>query len=146
MVDVVTWLRLLGGVVLLFANGFFVTTEFALTRVRQFSEEEFRGIVYTPAVVRYLYGDGDEPTVRDGDDGPLRRRDDPDLDLREIAAPPMTVSANTVVSDLIDRFQAEQQELALVFEDGDVVGLVTTTDAFEQITGDLEDPLDVEAT
>ncbi|MFB6206964.1 MAG: CNNM domain-containing protein [Haloglomus sp.] len=36
-------LRLLGGVVLLLANGFFVTTEFAMTRVRQFDREEFTG-------------------------------------------------------------------------------------------------------
>nr|WP_199694009.1 CNNM domain-containing protein [Halococcus sp. IIIV-5B] len=38
-----TGLQLLGGLGLLFSNGFFVVTEFALTRVRQFSESEFRG-------------------------------------------------------------------------------------------------------
>jgi hypothetical protein len=36
-------LGLLGGAFLLLTNGFFVTTEFSLTRVRQFSSEEFRG-------------------------------------------------------------------------------------------------------
>lgn len=55
----------------------------------------------------------------------------------------MTVSTDTVVSDLIDRFQTEDQELALVLDDGEVVGLVTTTDAFEEMAGDFEDPLDV---
>ena len=92
------------------------------------SLEDFRGIVYTPAVL-----------------GPLEEHDDGPLDLEALAAPPMTVSADTVVSDLIDKFQAENQELALVLDDGRVVGLVTATDAFEEITGDIEDPLDVNA-
>lgn len=34
--------RLLGGVALLLSNGFFVTTEFAMTRVRQYPRDEFR--------------------------------------------------------------------------------------------------------
>lgn len=42
-ITVETWLRLIGGVGLLLSNGFFVTTEFALTRVRQFDESEFVG-------------------------------------------------------------------------------------------------------
>ena len=92
------------------------------------SLEEFHGIVYTPEVLRH------REELQEGS-----------LDLRELAAPPMTVSTDTTVSDLIDRFQAENQELALVIADGEVVGLVTATDAFEQITGDLEDPMDVEA-
>jgi len=54
----------------------------------------------------------------------------------------MTLSPDTDVSDAIDQFQTEQQELALVIEDGDVVGLVTVTDLLETIIGDIEDPLD----
>ncbi|MFB6070704.1 MAG: CNNM domain-containing protein [Halanaeroarchaeum sp.] len=88
--------------------------------------EEFEGIVYTPDVLKH---------VEDLSAGTL--------DLRAIAAPPMTVTPETVVSDLIDRFQAENQEMALVIDDETVVGLVTATDAFEQITGQLEDPMDV---
>lgn len=42
----------------------------------------------------------------------------------------------------IDQFQAENQELALVIEDGDVSGLVTVTDLLEAVMGDIEDPLD----
>jgi CBS domain containing-hemolysin-like protein len=38
-----TWIRLFGGVALLLGNSFFVTTEFAMTRVRQFEREEFLG-------------------------------------------------------------------------------------------------------
>ncbi|MFB6156115.1 MAG: CNNM domain-containing protein [Haloferacaceae archaeon] len=90
------------------------------------SLKEFHGIVYTPAVLRHR----DE--LADGT-----------LDLRDLTTPPMTVAADTVVSELIDRFQRENQELALVVDDGEVVGLVTATDAFEEITGELEDPLDV---
>ncbi len=36
-----TLFRLIGGLILLASNAFFVTTEFALTRVRQFEEEDF---------------------------------------------------------------------------------------------------------
>jgi CBS domain containing-hemolysin-like protein len=56
----------------------------------------------------------------------------------------MTMSADTTVSDAIDRFQAERQELAVVLSDGNVVGLITATDAFENVMGELEDPLDHE--
>jgi Hemolysins and related proteins containing CBS domains len=62
--------------------------------------------------------------------------------LSALAAPPMTLSPDTDVSDAIDQFQTERQELALVIEDGDVVGLVTVTDLLETIIGDIEDPLD----
>jgi CBS domain containing-hemolysin-like protein len=66
------------------------------------------------------------------------------MDLSDVAAPSMTVASNTTVSDLIDQFQAENQELAFVLEDGATVGMVTATDAFEAITGELEDPIDTE--
>ena len=86
---------------------------------------EFEGIVYAPSIVsRY-----DE--LREGD-----------LTFAEIAAPPMTVAADASVSDAFDRFQAESQELALVTEDGKIVGLLTATDAMEAVMGQLEDPLD----
>jgi CBS domain containing-hemolysin-like protein len=99
------------------------------------SLDDFYGTVYTPDVLDRVRVDGDDP-----------------IDFVEMATPPMTVSADMVVSELIDQFQAENQELALVVEDGEadgadgggrVVGLVTATDAFEQITGDIEDPLDI---
>ena len=40
--------------------------------------------------------------------------------------------------------EAEQQELALVFEDGEVVGLVTVTDLLESVVGNFEDPIDTD--
>jgi CBS domain containing-hemolysin-like protein len=86
---------------------------------------EFQGIVYVPSVLDAL------DAVREGD-----------RHLSERAAPPMTVTPATSVSDAIDQFQAERQEMALVVGDGEVRGLVTATDAFEAVMGQLEDPLD----
>ena len=86
---------------------------------------EFEGIVYAPSIVSRF----DE--LRDGD-----------LTFADVAAPPMTISADASVSDAYDRFQAESQELALVIEDGEVVGLLTATDTMESVMGQLEDPLD----
>ena len=89
------------------------------------SFDEYEGIVYAPIVLRNL------DDLRAGE-----------MDLADVAASPMTVAAETSVSDLIDQFQAETQELALVLADGQVAGMVTATDAFEEITGELEDPID----
>ncbi|ADQ67103.1 cbs domain-containing protein [Halogeometricum borinquense DSM 11551] len=89
--------------------------------------ETVEGIVYVPSVVARI------EELKGGETA-----------FSDIAAPPMTVSADTSVSDAIDRFQAERQELAVVFEDGDVVGLLTATDALETVMGELEDPLDAD--
>lgn len=87
---------------------------------------DFRGVVYVPAV----FGRLDE--LMGGGVG-----------LEDVAAPPMTVHADMSVSEVIDRFQSENQEAALVLDDGEAVGFVTATDAFEAVMGELEDPLDV---
>ncbi|MFC3959448.1 CNNM domain-containing protein [Halovivax cerinus] len=86
---------------------------------------DFRGIVYVPIFTRH------REALASGD-----------VDFEELAAPPMTLSPDTDVSDAIDQFQTEGQELALVIEDGAVVGLVTVTDLLEAIMGDIEDPID----
>lgn len=65
------------------------------------------------------------------------------LQLPDIAEPVVWVDPELPISDLIDRLQEEQQEIALVRTDGYVRGLVTSTDAFEAIAGELEDPDDV---
>jgi IMP dehydrogenase len=90
--------------------------------------EDFRGIVYVPSVIDRI------DDLRDGT-----------ATFEDVAAPPMTLSAATPISEAVDQFQVESQELALVVEDGDVVGLLTATDAFEAVMGDLEDPLDIAA-
>ena len=87
--------------------------------------EDFRGVVYTPALLRV------QEQLENGS-----------LDLSDVAAPPTTVPSTAAISDVIDQFQAENQELALVLNDGEVRGLVTATDCFEAITGELEDPID----
>jgi CBS domain containing-hemolysin-like protein len=86
---------------------------------------DFRGVVYVPSILDNI------DALRDGD-----------VTFADIAAPPTTMSPDTRVSDAVDQFQAEGQELALVLEDGDVVGLLTATDTLEAVMGDLEDPLD----
>jgi CBS domain containing-hemolysin-like protein len=89
---------------------------------------EFHGVVYVPIVTRHreAFADGT-------------------IDFTEIAAPPMTLSPDVDVSDAIDQFQTEQQELALVIEDGEVCGLVTVTDLLESVMGSIEDPIDTES-
>jgi CBS domain containing-hemolysin-like protein len=87
---------------------------------------DFEGIVYFPILARH------REKLATGD-----------LDFTELAAPPMTLSPDVDVSDAIDQFQTENQELALVLEDGEVVGMVTVTDLLESVMGDIEDPIDV---
>jgi CBS domain containing-hemolysin-like protein len=86
---------------------------------------EFKGIVYFPVLARHR----DETA-------------EGNVDFEEFAADPMTLTPEASVSDAIDQFQVEKQELALVFEDGQVVGMVTVTDLLESITGEIQDPID----
>ncbi len=86
---------------------------------------DFHGIVYAPSILNNFGG------LQDGD-----------MTFADIAAPPMTLAAETNASDAFDQFQAEGQEIALVLRDGTVVGLLTATDTLEAVMGQLEDPLD----
>lgn len=88
---------------------------------------DFCGIVYFPMLARHReeFADGE-------------------IDFTEVATPPMTLSPDVDVSDAIDQFQTENQELALILEDGAVVGMVTVTDLLESVMGDIEDPIDTE--
>ena len=86
---------------------------------------DFRGILYVPAVADRT----DE--LRGGE-----------TTFEDIAAPPMTLREDTHISEVVDRFQEENQELALVLDGDEVVGLVTATDALEAVMGEIEDPLD----
>ena len=88
---------------------------------------DFRGIVYSPVLVRHR-----------------EQLASKSVDFAEMAAPPMTLSPDVDVSNAIDQFQTENQELALVVEDGNVVGLVTVTDLLESVMGEIEDPLDLD--
>jgi CBS domain containing-hemolysin-like protein len=86
---------------------------------------DFRGIVYAPSIIDHF------EELQGGS-----------VTFSDIAAPPMTLAAETNVSDAFDQFQTEGQEVALVLRDGAVVGLLTATDALEAVMGQLEDPLD----
>ena len=66
------------------------------------------------------------------------------MKLRELCRPGMTVPPDMPVSELIDQFQRENQELAMVMDNSNIEGLATLTDAFEAIVGSAEDPMDVE--
>ena len=100
------------------------------TRYPLIGEEltDFEGIVYFPILARH------REELASGD-----------LDFTELSAPPMTLSPDVDVSDAVDQFQTENQELALVIEDGAVVGMVTVTDLLESVMGDIEDPIDIES-
>ena len=89
------------------------------------SLDDFIGTIYVPSIIPVI------DQLRDGK-----------LEWDDIAVEPMTVTRDLPVSKLVDRFQAEQQELALVVGDDEVVGLVTSTDAFEEVLGELQDPFD----
>nr|WP_226481423.1 hemolysin family protein [Natrinema amylolyticum] len=90
--------------------------------------DDFRGIVYLPTITNHF------EELMSGDIG-----------IEDIAASPMTLPAKEEINDAIDRFQTENQELALVTKGGEIVGLLTSTGAFEEVMGDLEDPIDERA-
>ena len=88
--------------------------------------EDFRGIIYLPSIVNRF------EALTEGEIG-----------IEDLATSPMRLPAHEEVSDAIDLFQAEHQELAFVEEqEGEIVGLLTATDAFEEVMGELEDPMD----
>jgi len=88
--------------------------------------EDFKGILYTPEIL------GNINDLKSGE-----------KELDDFDWPKMTVPGKLPVSHLIDRFQQQNQELALVTNNGRVEGLVTLTDALEVIVGSVEDPLDL---
>lgn len=90
------------------------------------SIDDFRGILYTPQITANM------EELLEG----TKELDDFDW-------PRMVVSKELPVSKLIDRFQEEHQELALIQKDGKTIGLVTLTDAIETIIGNAKDPLDL---
>lgn len=91
------------------------------------SIDNFAGILYTPEILG---------RINELQKGEITLDD---LDHYDMAVPP-----KLKVSDLIDRFQSNKQELAIVKEDDKVIGMVTLTDAFEEIVGSAQDPIDDE--
>lgn len=89
------------------------------------SLDEALGTIYVPLLLR------DWDRIQNGS-----------VSLEELAAPPITMPADCTVSDFIDHLQEQDQELALIEDDGRVVGMMTITDAFEVIAGEVHDPID----
>ena len=88
--------------------------------------DDLKGILYTPQITANT-----EDLVNGS------------KELDDFDWPKMVVEQDLPVSKLIDRFQVEHHELALVKENGRITGLVTLTDAIEVIIGSAEDPLDM---
>lgn len=63
-----------------------------------------------------------------------------DIDAYTVEA--ITVEYDLPISDFVDALQDARQEAALVCRDGQWVGYATSTDAFESVLGQLEDPFD----
>jgi putative hemolysin len=63
--------------------------------------------------------------------------------LREIIRPILRLDAGTVVSAALRQMIAEHVHLALVTErNGEVVGMITQEDVFEELVGDIQDEFD----
>ena len=91
------------------------------------SEEDYRGVIYASEMLA---------NIEDLGSGKKK--------LGSLCRSGMKVSPDLPVSKLIDQFQDEHQELALVLENNVIQGLVTITDALEAIVGSAEDPMDIE--
>jgi CBS domain containing-hemolysin-like protein len=66
-----------------------------------------------------------------------------ELTLRQIMRDILVVPETKTVLDLIREFQQRRRQIAIVVDEyGSTVGLVTTEDAIEQLTGELEDEFD----
>lgn len=91
--------------------------------------EDFRGIVYVLTVIDRLSA--------------LREHE---ITFEDVAAPPMTIPEDTTISDTVDAFQEEHQELVLVTgeREDEIAGRVTATDALEAVMGEIDDPLDMQ--
>jgi len=91
------------------------------------TDSDFKGVIYTSEMLANV------EELRTGE-----------KTLRDLCRPVMTVAADMPVSELIDQFQHQHQELALITKAEKVQGLATLTDALEVIVGSAEDPMDIE--
>lgn len=89
------------------------------------SLDDVTGIVYAPAIV-HAWDARCEDTI----------------DVAALATPALWIEATCPISEGIDRMQANDQGMAVVTDDHRAVGIVTITDAFEAIVGDMQDPFD----
>jgi CBS domain containing-hemolysin-like protein len=91
--------------------------------------EHIVGVVYSKDLARLMFFRPAAPLV--------------ELNLSQIMRSVLVVPETKTVLDLIREFQQRRRQIAIVVDEyGSTVGLVTTEDAVEQLTGELEDEFD----
>jgi len=91
--------------------------------------EHIVGVIYSKDLARLMFFRSSTPVV--------------ELTLRQIMRDILVVPETKTVLDLIREFQQRRRQIAIVVDEyGSTVGLVTTEDAIEQLTGELEDEFD----
>jgi CBS domain containing-hemolysin-like protein len=91
--------------------------------------EHIVGVVYSKDLARLMFFRSAVPVA--------------DLTLRQIMRDILVVPETKSVLDLIRDLQQHRRQIAIVVDEyGSTVGLVTTEDAVEQLTGELEDEFD----
>jgi CBS domain containing-hemolysin-like protein len=104
--------------------------EFPHSRVPVFegTMDRILGIIYTKDLLAAV-----------GQEGAAERA------LREVMREPLLVPETNTVSALLEQFQREHVQIAVVLDEyGGVVGLVTVEDIMEEIVGEIQDEYDVE--
>ncbi|PPK70844.1 hemolysin family protein [Actinokineospora auranticolor] len=61
---------------------------------------------------------------------------------RDLMNPPLVLSADTTAGDAVSRMRAERAQLALVGDQGAIVGLAALEDLLEEILGEFDDETD----
>ena len=98
--------------------------------------EHIVGVVYSKDLARLIYF---RPSGRVSSPGALRLN----LRLSQIMRELLVVPETKTVLDLLRDFQQRRRHMAIVVDEfGSTVGLVTSEDAIEQLTGEIEDEFD----
>jgi CBS domain containing-hemolysin-like protein len=91
--------------------------------------EHIIGVVYSKDLARLMFSRSSKPVEN--------------LSLRRIMRDILVVPETKSVPDLLRDLQQRRRQIAIVVDEyGSTVGLVTTEDAIEQLTGELEDEFD----
>ena len=104
-----------------------IIAEHTHSRYPLFDDSRYIGIIYSAEILRNL-----KPLLNE------------QIHLREIAREPLLVGSEVTASRLVDTMQEHNQEMALVGTSDEIEGLVTLTDTYEYIVGEMEDPLDLD--
>ncbi|MDZ7373831.1 MAG: hemolysin family protein [candidate division KSB1 bacterium] len=76
---------------------------------------------------------------------PYLGKDEVQVDLAQLARPPMFVPESKLIDELLREFQRERSHMAIVVDEyGGTAGLVTLEDVIEEIVGEIQDEYDRE--